>query len=113
MATFQVDTTIITFRLLLDGADINRQATVNVRHIPAGDNSYVDLGGLEAPSFKCRAKLDSYADLISLQAMAGQSGILAYSEAVFPTAILRSVSQSKAIGANAQRLVALDFLLVI
>src|SRR3954471_5422307 len=96
-ATFVVGATTITFNLLLDGATFSQQATVSVEHIPGGNVNYIDLGGQEEPIFPCRARLTSFADLVSLMSIAGLAGTLTYDEATY-TAILRSCARSRALG---------------
>lgn len=111
MATFTVGGTIVTFALLLDGAELAQQAAVSVEHIPGGNVNYIDTGGLEAPTFKCRARLDTFAVLTALRALLGVTGTLTYSEAVY-TAVLRSVARTRAMGRGDVQFATLDFVLV-
>lgn len=110
-ATFTVSATTVTFKLLLDGAGPEQTAAVSVEHIPGGNVNYYDLGGIEAPTLKGRIKLATFADLVSLMTTLGQSGTLTYSEATY-TAILRSVSRSRALGTGVS-IAAVDFVIVV
>lgn len=112
-ATFVTDIGTATFSLLLDGAGLESNAVVNVRHIPGGDVTYVDYGGRELMAFPCRAKLTTFADLYALLLLTGQLGTLSYSETatepVIMTVRLRKAGRSRALG-NGVQLVSLDFL---
>lgn len=108
--TFQVGGTIITFRLLLAGAELARASATTVRHIPGGNISYLDHGGLELPTLKGQAQLVSFADLILLQSIQDASGTLTYSEAVY-TATLRSCSRTKATGRGDVQFANVEFVL--
>lgn len=111
MATFAPTTgATVTFSLLLDGAGLEATAAVNVRHIPGGNVSYIDNGGQELPTFKCRGKFATFAAMYALMLLAGQTGVLTYSEAVM-TVKLRSVSRSRAMGTGVQ-LANLDLVVV-
>jgi len=111
VATFSVNATSVSFRLLLDGAELAQQAQVTVRHIPLGNDNVIDLGGLEAATFKCRAQLSSFADLRTLQGLCGQTGTLDYTEATYTTAVLRSATRGKVTGRDDVQFVTLDFVI--
>jgi hypothetical protein len=108
--TFTVSGTAITFRVLLDGAELGRVSALSVRHVPGGNVTYLDDGGLEAPTLQCRVKLSAFTDLVALQALQGQSGTLSYGEASY-TAVLRSCRRTRVMGVNDQHFAACDFVL--
>jgi hypothetical protein len=104
--TFQVAAAIFTFRLLLDGNELSQPPAMSVRHIPGGNVTYTDFGGLEAPRMKGRVLLTNYPDILALQALQGQSGTLIYTEGILPitlTATLMSLTRTKAVGGSGDR----------
>lgn len=111
-ATFVVGATTVTFKMLLDGAAFDRKAAVSVRHIPGANVNYYDNGGMEAPTLKCRALVDTYADLIALQGMLGPDGTLTNSEAAYTVKLL-SVGQTRVTGRGSQRFLSLEFVQVV
>src|SRR6476661_5691277 len=105
-STFQVAAAIFTFRLLLDGNELSQPAAISVEHIPGGDITYTDFGGLEAPRMKDRVLLTNYPDILALQQLQGQPGTLTYSEGALTvalTATLLSLVRTKPVGGLSDR----------
>lgn len=78
----------VTFGLLIARPGLTQEAAVSVRHVPAGNVTYIDRGGIQAARLSGTVKLDSLADLTSLRALLGTSGTLSYSEGDFAATLL-------------------------
>lgn len=110
MATFTVGSSLVTFRLLMDGAELDQPAAITVEHIPGGNVTYLDFGGLESPQLKCQGQLSAFTDVRLLQSLQGQDGTLVYSE-MSCTANLRLCTRRKATGRRDTHFVNLDFVI--
>lgn len=106
-ATFTVGGNTVTFGFMIDGASHSRKAAVNVEHIPGSNTVYVDRAGLDAIMLKGKGNIASYADMILLLSLGGQSGTLTFSEATY-TATLISASESRIVGTG-RRFVDFEF----
>lgn len=91
MATASFDG--VSFDAMADPLSWTKSADVNVRHIPGGNISYVDLGGIVARTINLTIYITA-ANLVTLLGKVGASGSLVYIEETV-TAILQNISRQE------------------
>lgn len=96
MATLVSGATTLTFGLLIAQPAFEQGAAVTVRHIPGGNNAYIDRGGRTPATINGQAKLDTYANFATLRGLVGEQCTLTYSEATF-TVVLTSVRRARVV----------------
>ena len=100
MATLVNGATTLTFELLISQPGYEQTAAVTVRHIPGGNNAYIDRGGQRPATMSGAAKLDSFAEFTTLRSLVGSECTLTYSEATY-TVVLTDVRRRQVLK-NAQ-----------
>lgn len=87
--SFVVGSTTCSFDALIEGRSRKTESEVSVRHIPASDTDYVDLGGRKSTTIKLSLLLDS--DVLGdLEGLVGSQGTLTCLEGAL-TAVLQDV----------------------
>ena len=82
----------VTIYVLADGTPRKTNADVNIRHIPGGNQSFVDIGGQNLRVLDLSLYFEYAADSVSFEAQMGQVGTLVIPDGTF-TAVLTQLAR--------------------